>query len=195
MTDIMNSPAVKQVMKQPGHVSADGAAQGQGEQPIRAAVVRAAELARDAESNARTRQHAKGKMTARERLGLLLDTGSFEEIGRFRGGDINGGKAGSAVITGFGDVYQRSDQRKRAVNFQHPRIIICHQETYFVLIAFHQFGCLPLVRDFFYIFHKDKPCTYFTISLQPKVLPGNNRSGSPTSLLYIHQVTPPELAQ
>ena len=107
MTDIMNSPAVKQVMKQPGHVSADGAAQSQGEQPIRAAVVRAAELARDAESNARTRQHAKGKMTARERLGLLLDTGSFEEIGRFRGGDINGGKAGSAVITGFGDVYGR----------------------------------------------------------------------------------------
>ncbi len=37
MTDIMNSPAVKQVMKQPGHVSADGAAQAQGEQPIRAA--------------------------------------------------------------------------------------------------------------------------------------------------------------
>ena len=107
MTDIMNSPAVKQVMKQPGHVSADGAAQAQGGQPIRAAVVRAAELARDAESNARTRQHAKGKMTARERLGLLLDTGSFEEIGRFRGGDINGGKAGSAVITGFGDVYGR----------------------------------------------------------------------------------------
>ena len=107
MTDIMNSPAVKQVMKQPGHVSADGAAQAQGEQPSRAAVVRAAELARDAESNARTRQHAKGKMTARERLGLLLDTGSFEEIGRFRGGDINGGKAGSAVITGFGDVYGR----------------------------------------------------------------------------------------
>lgn len=107
MTDIMNSPAVKQVMKQPGHVSADGTAQAQGEQPIRAAVVRAAELARDAESNARTRQHAKGKMTARERLGLLLDTGSFEEIGRFRGGDINGGKAGSAVITGFGDVYGR----------------------------------------------------------------------------------------
>ena len=107
MTDIMNSPAVKQVMKQPGHVSADGAAQAQVEQPIRAAVVRAAELARDAESNARTRQHAKGKMTARERLGLLLDTGSFEEIGRFRGGDINGGKAGSAVITGFGDVYGR----------------------------------------------------------------------------------------
>ena len=107
MTDIVNSPAVKQVMKQPGHVSADGAAQAQGEQPIRAAVVRAAELARDAESNARTRQHAKGKMTARERLGLLLDTGSFEEIGRFRGGDINGGKAGSAVITGFGDVYGR----------------------------------------------------------------------------------------
>jgi len=107
MTDIMNSPAVKQVMKQPGHVSADGAAQAQGEQPIRAAVVRAAGLARGAEPHPPPRQHAKGKMTARERLGLLLDTGSFEEIGRFRGGDINGGKAGSAVITGFGDVYGR----------------------------------------------------------------------------------------
>ena len=40
-------------------------------------------------------------------LDLLLDTGSFEEIGRFRGGDINGGRAGSAVITGFGEVFGR----------------------------------------------------------------------------------------
>ncbi|WP_420897355.1 acyl-CoA carboxylase subunit beta [Bifidobacterium goeldii] len=78
-----------------------------GEQPVRAAVVRAAQLARDAEAHARERQHGKGKHTARERLDLLLDTGSFEEIGRFRGGDINGGKAGSAVITGFGNVYGR----------------------------------------------------------------------------------------
>ena len=44
-------------------------------------------------------QREAGKLTARERLDLLLDAGSFEEIGRFRGGDINGGRAGSAVIT------------------------------------------------------------------------------------------------
>ncbi|MBW3092620.1 acyl-CoA carboxylase subunit beta [Bifidobacterium sp. 82T10] len=97
MTDIMQSPAVKQYVKQP-----DG-----DHQPIRAAVARAAELARDAEAHARERQHVKGKNTARERLDLLLDTGTFEEIGRFAGGDINNGKAGAAVITGFGDVYGR----------------------------------------------------------------------------------------
>ncbi|KAB7791109.1 acyl-CoA carboxylase subunit beta [Bifidobacterium leontopitheci] len=112
MTDIMNSPIVKQVMKQGDldeiATSVDAASSVQPQlQPVRAAVVQAAKLARDAEAKARDRQHAKGKMTARERLNLLLDTGSFEEIGRFRGGDINGGRAGSAVITGFGTVYGR----------------------------------------------------------------------------------------
>ncbi|WP_407641001.1 acyl-CoA carboxylase subunit beta [Bifidobacterium criceti] len=76
-------------------------------QPIRPAVLKAAQLARDAEAHARDRQHVKGKLTARERLDLLLDTGTFEEIGRFSGGDINAGRAGAAVITGFGDVYGR----------------------------------------------------------------------------------------
>ena len=28
-------------------------------------------------------QHAKGKLTARERISVLMDRGSFEEIGRF----------------------------------------------------------------------------------------------------------------
>ena len=28
-------------------------------------------------------QHAKGKLTARERIHLLLDEGSFEELGKF----------------------------------------------------------------------------------------------------------------
>lgn len=98
MTDIMESPAVRAAIDEPA--SSD-------RQPVRAAVVRAAQLARDCEENARNRQHAKGKHTARERLDLLLDTGSFAEIGRFRGGDINGGKAGAAVITGFGTVYGR----------------------------------------------------------------------------------------
>lgn len=78
-----------------------------GKQPIRPAVARAAALARDAEKTARNRQHAKGKNTARERLDLLFDTGSFQEIGRFAGGNINHDRAGSAVITGFGNVYGR----------------------------------------------------------------------------------------
>ncbi|WP_300746375.1 carboxyl transferase domain-containing protein, partial [uncultured Bifidobacterium sp.] len=77
-------------------------------QPIRPAVGRAAELARAAEEHARERQHAKGKGTARERLDLLFDADSFQEIGRFIGGDINKGVAGSAVITGFGKVYGRT---------------------------------------------------------------------------------------
>lgn len=79
----------------------------QNTQPQRgkAAVEHAARLARDAEQNALERQHAKGKSTARERLDLLFDTGTFEEIGRFNGGDINNDVAGCAVITGFGEVY------------------------------------------------------------------------------------------
>ena len=76
-------------------------------QPVRAAVARAAQLARDAEEQARRRQHVKGKRTARERLDLLLDTGSFEEVGRFAGGDIAAGVPGAAVITGFGEVWGR----------------------------------------------------------------------------------------
>ncbi len=71
----------------------------------KAAVEHAARLARDAEQKALERQHAKGKFTARERLDLLFDTGTFEEIGRFNGGDINNDVAGCAVITGFGEVY------------------------------------------------------------------------------------------
>ncbi|BDR52314.1 methylmalonyl-CoA carboxyltransferase [Bombiscardovia nodaiensis] len=76
-------------------------------QPVRQAIAQAASLAKAAEERARDRQHAKGKHTARERLDLLFDSDSFEEIGRFAGGDIAGGKAGSAVITGFGLVYGR----------------------------------------------------------------------------------------
>lgn len=102
MTDIVNLEAVRQAVAQP---EAQGGADGR--QPLRAAVVKAAELARAAEERARDKQHAKHKKTARERLDLLFDTGTFEEIGRFQGGDINAGKAGAAVITGFGKVYGR----------------------------------------------------------------------------------------
>ena len=123
MTDIIASPAVKEavkiVMEQQERlgknaaeaVSAAATASATdvpgASQPIRASVLRAAQLAHEAEDHARNRQHVKGKLTARERLDLLLDTGSFEEIGRFCGGDINGGRAGAAVITGFGEVFGR----------------------------------------------------------------------------------------
>ena len=103
MTDIMDSQAVKAAAA----ASAANAAQPSAHQPLRTAVVKAAELARAAEERARDKQHAKGKKTARERLDLLFDTGTFEEIGRFQGGNIAGSNAGAAVITGFGQVYGR----------------------------------------------------------------------------------------
>lgn len=86
MTDIMDSQAVKAAAA----ASAANAAQPSAHQPLRTAVVKAAELARAAEERARDKQHAKGKKTARERLDLLFDTGTFEEIGRFQGGNIAG---------------------------------------------------------------------------------------------------------
>jgi propionyl-CoA carboxylase beta chain len=55
-------------------------------------------------------QHKKGKLTARERLDLLLDPGSFEEIGKFvtprtqtAGEEI----LGDGVVTGYGTVNGR----------------------------------------------------------------------------------------
>ncbi|WP_247231439.1 acyl-CoA carboxylase subunit beta [Telluribacter sp. SYSU D00476] len=55
-------------------------------------------------------QHKKGKLTARERLELLLDEGSFEEIGKFvmhRSKDFGLDKEhylGDGVVTGYGTV-------------------------------------------------------------------------------------------
>jgi propionyl-CoA carboxylase beta chain len=55
-------------------------------------------------------QHAKGKLTARERLHLLLDEGSFEELGKFvmhRGRDFGLDKEfylGDGVVTGYGTI-------------------------------------------------------------------------------------------
>lgn len=56
------------------------------------------------------KQHAKGKLTARERIQLLLDEGSFEEIGGLvthRTKDFNMEKQkfyGDGVVTGYGSV-------------------------------------------------------------------------------------------
>lgn len=86
----------------------NGDSQSQIRQPVRDAIIKAAQLAREAETSARKRQHGKGKHTARERLDLLFDADTFEEMGRFSGGDINKGKVGSAVVTGFGKVHGRT---------------------------------------------------------------------------------------
>src|SRR3954453_17782772 len=59
-------------------------------------------------------QHARGKLTARERLELLLDHGSFEEFDMFvqhPGADfgIEGAKIpGDGVVTGWGTINGRS---------------------------------------------------------------------------------------
>lgn len=79
-----------------------------GHQPIRAEIVHAAALATAAEQKARDRQHPKGKYTARERLDLLFDDGTFHEIGRFSGGNINKDIPGAAVVTGFGQIMGRT---------------------------------------------------------------------------------------
>ncbi len=58
-------------------------------------------------------QHAKGKLTARERISILLDKGTFEEIGRFvmhRSKDFGLDKEhylGDGVVTGYGKVNGR----------------------------------------------------------------------------------------
>src|SRR6476620_3311077 len=58
-------------------------------------------------------QHKKGKLTARERVDLLMDEGSFEEIGKFvmhRAKDFGLDKEhylGDGVVTGYGTVNGR----------------------------------------------------------------------------------------
>ncbi|PKO23037.1 MAG: methylmalonyl-CoA carboxyltransferase [Chloroflexi bacterium HGW-Chloroflexi-1] len=58
-------------------------------------------------------QHAKGKLTARERIEALLDTGSFQELGRLATHNISDFDMaskkfpGDGVITGFGKINGR----------------------------------------------------------------------------------------
>lgn len=65
------------------------------------------------EESARQRQHAKGKLTARERINLLLDTGSFVEIDEFvrhrsQGFGMEKKRPyGDSVVTGFGTIHGR----------------------------------------------------------------------------------------
>ncbi|WP_314686129.1 acyl-CoA carboxylase subunit beta [uncultured Bifidobacterium sp.] len=60
------------------------------------------------ERRALDRQHAKGKRTARERIGLLVDPGTFQETNRLMGADAEAGAPGCAVVTGLGRVSGRT---------------------------------------------------------------------------------------
>ncbi|MDK8319200.1 acyl-CoA carboxylase subunit beta [Actinobaculum massiliense] len=62
------------------------------------------DISQRAEEKARTRQHKLAKNTARERIDMLCDPGSFQEIGRFAGGNIADGFSGCAVVTGIGTI-------------------------------------------------------------------------------------------
>ncbi len=73
------------------------------------------EQARNPEDDARVeQQHAKGKLTARERIALLLDPGSFEELDSFvTHRSVNFGAAdrkypGDSVVTGYGKINGRT---------------------------------------------------------------------------------------
>lgn len=68
------------------------------------------EAAHPANAEAVARQHERGKLTARERIGLLLDEGTFVELDRYRvhrsqdfGLDRNR-PLGDGVVTGYGEV-------------------------------------------------------------------------------------------
>ncbi|WP_417562157.1 acyl-CoA carboxylase subunit beta [Microbacterium sp.] len=67
----------------------------------------------DAETSAQTKQHAKNKLTARERIALLLDTGSFNEMDeyvRHRTTAFGMDKSrpyGDSVVTGVGTIHGR----------------------------------------------------------------------------------------
>src|SRR5919198_1194056 len=64
----------------------------------------------EAEADARQKQHAKGKLSARERIALLLDEGSFVELDRFavhrcyNFGMERRRIPGDGVVTGYGTV-------------------------------------------------------------------------------------------
>jgi propionyl-CoA carboxylase beta chain len=75
--------------------------------------MRRAEAALGGGENRIARQHERGKLTARERIDLLLDEGSFEELGMFVrhqshdfGLDENR-PYGDGVVTGFGTIHGR----------------------------------------------------------------------------------------
>ena len=71
------------------------------------ALARTARIADDAERSARERQHARGRMTARERMAALFDDGEWTETGQFIGADLAAGTPAAAVVTGHGRIQGR----------------------------------------------------------------------------------------
>ena len=71
-------------------------------------------IAKAAEEKAAQRQHAKQKLTARERLALFFDDGVWHEVGQFIGGSVREGRVGSAVAAGYGRVQGPYGRRVRA---------------------------------------------------------------------------------
>ena len=53
-------------------------------------------IAKAAEEKAAQRQHAKQKLTARERLALFFDDGVWHEVGQFIGGSVRAGPSTAA---------------------------------------------------------------------------------------------------
>ncbi|WP_309068877.1 carboxyl transferase domain-containing protein, partial [Microbacterium sp.] len=68
----------------------------------------------DAEERAREKQHAKGKLTARERVELLVDPGSFVEFDEYvrhrttAFGMDRSRPYGDSVVTGVGTIHGRT---------------------------------------------------------------------------------------
>lgn len=75
---------------------------------------RVAEVANAGSARAVEKQHAKGKMTARERIALLLDEGTFIEMDKYARhrsnafGQENHRPYGDGVVTGYGQVDGRT---------------------------------------------------------------------------------------
>jgi propionyl-CoA carboxylase beta chain len=75
---------------------------------------RVAEVANAGSARAVEKQHAKGKMTARERIALLLDEGTFIEMDKYARhrsnafGQNNHRPYGDGVVTGYGQVDGRT---------------------------------------------------------------------------------------
>ena len=75
---------------------------------------RVAEVANAGSTRAVEKQHAKGKMTARERIGLLLDEGTFIEMDKYarhrsnQFGQEKHRPYGDGVVTGYGQVDGRT---------------------------------------------------------------------------------------
>ena len=82
-------------------------------------------------------QHAKGKLTARERIAKLLDGGSFEEIDALRCANGANAAIGDGVVTGYGTIdgrkvfvrsgfhgcrrFTRQDRRRKDMQGPRPR--------------------------------------------------------------------------